>query len=346
LAFSFLSTGLSGFYFATIPPFKVVMGLFVFWGITSILTFWAALIKAVRMLGESSEQGRLYGLLEGGRGVAVTVVGFITLAVFAKLGSATAGLSGVIVVFSVFLTLAGVLTIVFFKDTKSDEKTGVLVNDVIKVIKMPKVWMIAVIIFCAYTITDCASYLVPYLSTVFKASVGLAAALGIVRTDVMQLVGGPIFGFSADKMHNRPKLIMIGFILMACCIGLFLLLPGQVSLLVIAVVIMLVLSLVGFGMRGIYYSIIDDAKVPLAVTGAAAGLAALIGYIPDIYIFTLIGGWLDKYKGQAGYQHMFVYMFIDTLVGVAVTVLFIHSVKKTNTAKLNAAKFQDAAVSK
>ena len=330
LAFSFIATGLTGFYFATFPSYNVVMALFVIWGITTILTFWAALIKAVRMLGESSEQGRLYGLLEGGRGAITTVVGFLTLAIFTQLGSSALGFRGVIITYAAFLTLAGILTIFVFDEKKVDEKTGVTLIDILKVIKMPKVWLIALIIFCAYTITATSSYLVPYLSDVFKISVGLATALAIVRTNVMQLVGGPTFGFAADKMKSRPRLIIIGFVLMAVCLGLFILLPGNISLVGVAVTIMIVLAFIGFGMRGIYYSIIDDAKVPLAVTGAAAGLAAFIGYIPDTFVYNLIGGWLDKYKGQLGYQYMFTYMFVIALIGIIISAVFYVVIKNSN----------------
>ena len=54
---------------ATIPSYPVLLGLYAWWGITTILTFWAALIKATRIWGGSEGQGKAFGLLDGGRGV-------------------------------------------------------------------------------------------------------------------------------------------------------------------------------------------------------------------------------------------------------------------------------------
>ena len=40
---------------------------------------WPALLKAIRNLGDDDEQGRMFGFLEGGRGVVDTVVAFSAL---------------------------------------------------------------------------------------------------------------------------------------------------------------------------------------------------------------------------------------------------------------------------
>jgi predicted MFS family arabinose efflux permease len=330
LAFSFLATGISGFYFATFPPYGIVMALFVFWGITTILTFWAAMIKAVRMLGDSEEQGSLYGLLEGGRGLFTTIVGFITVAVFAKLGSNTIGFRGVIIIYASFITLSGILTLVLFEEKKIDVKTGILIEDVFKVIKMPKVWLVALIIFSAYSITASSSYLIPFLQDIFKVSAAVAATLGIIRNNVMQLIGGPSFGIIGDKINSRPKMVLIGFILAAIFLVLFLILPGKPNLLIIAIAIMILLMFAGYGLRGVYFSIIDDAKVPIAVTGAAAGFVSLIGFIPDTFIYNLYGVWLDKYKGIVGYHHIFTYMLAMAIVGSIVSYIFIVSTRNNN----------------
>ena len=48
LAFSLLATGVSGLYMATIPSFTAMCLLFAFWGVSTILPFWSALIRATR----------------------------------------------------------------------------------------------------------------------------------------------------------------------------------------------------------------------------------------------------------------------------------------------------------
>ena len=60
-------TSLGGFVFATFPSFEVCLALFGLWGMTTACIFWSAMIKATRNWGSKDEQGRAFGILEGGR---------------------------------------------------------------------------------------------------------------------------------------------------------------------------------------------------------------------------------------------------------------------------------------
>ena len=63
------TTAVGGLYMATIPGFHGSIFIWGFFGFTTILLFWAALIRATRDWGGTDEQGSAYGLLEGGRGL-------------------------------------------------------------------------------------------------------------------------------------------------------------------------------------------------------------------------------------------------------------------------------------
>jgi len=60
-----------------------------------------------------------------------------------------------------------------------------------------------------------------------------------------------------------------------------------------------------FGLRGIYFAIFDDAGVPAALTGTAAGLVSVVGYTPDIFMGPLQGYLTDTYPGALGHQYFF-----------------------------------------
>jgi len=104
-----MATGLSGLYFATFPSYPLSIAVHAFWGVSCTLTFWSALIKATRNWAPSSEQGKAFGILESGRGVAEVVSSTALLAVFAKLGSGNLALSRVIILFSVLNILIGIM---------------------------------------------------------------------------------------------------------------------------------------------------------------------------------------------------------------------------------------------
>lgn len=73
---SLISTGLCGFWIATHPPFTSMLIIQAVQGITITLLFWDAMIKGTRMIGTAEEQGRMFGLLEGGRGLFAAIISF------------------------------------------------------------------------------------------------------------------------------------------------------------------------------------------------------------------------------------------------------------------------------
>jgi MFS family permease len=64
-----LSTAAGGLVMSTIPDLKELHVLYAYWGFTTVLLFWAAIIRAVRQLGGKRYSGSAFGLLDGGRGL-------------------------------------------------------------------------------------------------------------------------------------------------------------------------------------------------------------------------------------------------------------------------------------
>ncbi len=92
------------------------------WGITTILTFWPALVKAVRMLASENEQGKAFGFMESGRGITNAIHLSLVLILFGYISSKVSdksGLTAIIVLYSAINVIVGVL--VFFK-LKDNEK--------------------------------------------------------------------------------------------------------------------------------------------------------------------------------------------------------------------------------
>jgi len=89
----------------------------------------------------------------------------------------------------------------------------------------------------------------------------------------------------------------------------------------VAVLNMIVLSIVLFGFRGIYFATVAESKIPIEKTGAVIGIASFIGFCPDAFFYTLVGGWIDK--GEQGYTYMFILCLVCAVVGfIASKVLY------------------------
>ena len=87
LTFSVAMTGVIGLWYGSLPEAKWITVIFGLWGITTGLTFWAALIKGCSLLAPQDQQARFFGLLEGGRGLFEALLATIAVAGFAFLVS-------------------------------------------------------------------------------------------------------------------------------------------------------------------------------------------------------------------------------------------------------------------
>lgn len=156
IPFSLVCVGLVGIYISTFPSFY---GILIAWGLLSLfgeVVYWPVLLKAIRLLGDSTQQGRLFGFLEAGRGVIDTIVAFSALGIFLLLGSGTGGLKAAILFYSACVIIAGILAYFLLEDDKintQDEqgneisKNKAAWNGVIKAIKTPEIWVVSLTIF-------------------------------------------------------------------------------------------------------------------------------------------------------------------------------------------------------
>ena len=77
-----------------------------------------------------------------------------------------------------------------------------------------------------------------------------------------------------------------------------------------------------FALRGLYFAIMEEGKIPLIFTGTAVGLVSIIGYTPDIFMGPLMGYLLDRSPGILGHQHVFLVIATFSLIGLLSAILF------------------------
>ena len=331
LIFSLLSTGAIGLYFATFPSYTISLIIHLLWAVTTTLTFWAAMIKATRMLGDSSEQGKMFGILEGGRGLLPMLYGLIILAVFNELGAAMSGFRAVVIGYSAVSIIAGILVLLFLADPAAEktEKRNSVVHDILQVLKMPSIWLIALIIFSSYSVYTAQSYITPYLTDMFGMSVSAAAFIGLLRTYFIAIFSGPFGGALADKLGSSTKVLSGSFlVIVATAVG-FWVIPASPQFLWLVIAAMVFLAASVFITRGIYFASLDEVNIPMQLSGAAIGFVSLIGFMPEAFIYTLIGNWLDRNPGEAGYKIMFGFMTAVGVAGFAACVFLLSKIKKT-----------------
>jgi nitrate/nitrite transporter NarK len=341
LAISLIATGLGGLWMITIPSVDSLKILYGFWGVSTILLFWAALIKATRQWGNEHNQGLSFGLLDGGRGffaaTIATVGAFIPMMLF---GEDTSNISQEEKVVSMqyiigFVTFVVLLVSLFVwnilpKASEAKEEQQPMQLNLLKAFKLllqPKILFHAIIIVCAYSaykITDVyATYAKDVWSFNNEESSYFGAAIQWLRPFAAFFIG-----WIADR-YVASKFILYAFGLMTVCsiligFGVIENIPLALSMLTFFIMVIGTYSL-----RGLYFAIIEEAKTPIAITGTVVGIISVLGFTPDIFMSLLSGYMLGSNPTVVEYQNLFQVFTFFPLVGLLATVGFRNTISKS-----------------
>jgi len=316
LTIALITTAAGGIFLIPIPTLATLNFLYAYWGITTIALFWAALIRATRDWSHESYPGIAFGLLDGGRGLFAAITGSAMVAVYAALlpddvDSASleqrAQAFRQVIQFMIIIVCVAALFLWLALPTKAQsepmDKKSLTLRHIYTVLRMPAVWLQAFIILCAYVGFKSADDFSLYAREVIGMNEVDAARAGTVSLWVRPLaaIGA---GYLADRV-GAGKMTMVSFMLLL--LGSLVLASGAINagMLSFFLISIVCASLGIFALRGLYYAIMKEGRVPLTFTGSAVGFVSVIGYMPDVFMGPLMGLLLDRSPGPAGHQNLF-----------------------------------------
>ncbi|MDM9631620.1 MFS transporter [Robiginitalea aurantiaca] len=326
-------TAAGGMLYATFPGFNTLQILYGYWGFTTIFLCWAPMIKATRIWGGSASQGKAFGFLDGGRGLVGALFGAMGVFIFSLFlnidlaepspAENREAFRYVILVSAGVVSVVGILVWVFMKLDPKQEKAIVLerisIPQIKQVMRLPAVWLLMVIILCAYVgykITDVFSL---YAQDVMRYDQVESAQVGMLLLFIRPVIG-VLIGILADRTQITFWLFVsfvvsfFGAILFASGI------ISDTSTLLFFISIMVVATGV-YAARSLYFAVMERGRIPLVLTGTAVGLISLVGYTPDIFAGPAMGVLLDRSPGEAGHQDVFwMLAFFSLLGGIAALV--------------------------
>jgi sugar phosphate permease len=344
LATALVMTALGGLVLILIPSLSLLKLLYAYWGFTTIALFWAALMRATREWGREINQGAAFGLLDGGRGLLTAVTGSLMVMIYAALipedvVSATQeqrseGLRFIILIMAGMTCGAAALVWFALPEPKQSDQADLPrfnLSGVLYVIKMQTVWLQSFIIICAYVGFKATDDFSLYARSVLELNEVDAAKVGTVSL-WMRPIAAIGAGFLADRT-SAGLMTIVSFLLLAA--GSLVLASDivQSGMLVVYLLTIISASLGIFALRGLYYAIMKEGKVPIAFTGSAVGLVSVVGYTPDIFMGPVMGYLLDRAPGAAGHQHVFMVVFGFAFAGLLSSLLFYKLTHKENKLK-------------
>jgi len=338
LAVSLFFTGIGGLWFAQIPSYENVVIIFGLWGFFSVFTFWSAHMKIVRLLGTDNEQGKFFGILDGGRGLVEAILASLALFIFSGiLGNSIEivdkreALIAVIYMYSIMLLVVSALVMIFVQDdkkligSKDDKANKFQWSYVGMLFKNKYVYLHGAIIFMGYIVFWTVYYIGGFLeSNVGLDSVTVASIMVVVLW--MRPIGGFLGGMLADKF-GRTNVQLVALVIASTCLILAAVLPVSLGQAVFFPLVV-ILAIFFYTIRGTYWSLLGDYKLEAFILGTAIGVVSFIGYLPDVLIPIANTMLWNTFGPQGGYNAYFIMSGLSGFVGVILVIIFAKLIKK------------------
>ncbi|MEM7468442.1 MAG: MFS transporter [Pseudomonadota bacterium] len=341
ITLSLIATGVGGLYLLTFPSANGLRFLFAYWGLTTILLFWAALLRATREWGGLQQQGLAYGLLDGGRGLMAALAASIAVFLFALIAGDQGadltpaqrvdGMRAVIMCYTALTFLTALFCWLFVEkpsappeinDEPSPRLTAILTNQ--------SIWLQAVIVltaYCAYKgLDNYGLYLVDVLGVdELKASQFMAA------TAYLRPLGAIAAGLLADRFRASTVIVVLFALLTA--IYLFAATNDLGSVGFNLLLVNLGVSFLAvFALRGVYFALLNEMSIATKMTGTAIGVVSVVGFAPDVFFYSITGRILDHFPGAQGHHYYFLLLAAIGLIGFTASLFLFRRVKLQNAA--------------
>ena len=319
--------GVTTFFLGQTNDFATLCFLFVMLSLWCEGAFWPAILSSVRKSTSDSNQGKIFGLLEGGRGGIELLQNALTVGLYTYLGYRLLGLEIAFMVNAVLMVVLGIAAW-FMLPTATLLKSGSDQNAANRevlagmsmTLRLPEVWLAGFAGFSVYLAYTSMPFFLTYLQDLHALPVLAISIFGIVSTSAGRIGIALPSGFIADRFLGGAsgglRLGLLGVaIIAAATIALTLGGGGAWA----AMALMSLLSVLFFFMRALYFAPFGQMGLPPRFSGSVIAMAAFIIYLPSSFAYLLWGFILDNFPGPLGYALMFGTLGAMAVIGAWVS---------------------------
>jgi nitrate/nitrite transporter NarK len=345
IALALWLTAIGGLIYATFPNYTILRLLYGYWGFTTIFIFWAPMIKATRIWGGITSQGKAFGFLDGGRGLVGALFGTMGVLIFsfflsteildASIIESRKAFKYVILTTSGIVVFVGFLVWFFMKmDPKAEKdiiQDKITISQIKEVLRLPSVWLLMIIILCAYV-----GYKITDVFSLYAQDVMLYDQVQSAQVGTFLLFVRPVIGVLVGIMADRSQItfwLLVSFVI--SFFGALLFATGIISASATALFFISILIVASgvYAARSLYFAVMQSGQIPLVLTGTAVGLISLVGYTPDIFAGPAMGFLLENSPGAQGHQHVFWMLALFSFIGGIAAWYYFHLYRKPNGPK-------------
>ncbi len=327
MCLALIATASGGFALLGTPSRSVLFCVYAYFGITTILLFWSAMLKVTHTLGGSRRQSTAFGLLDAGRGLFAALIATTLTFLFGELlpseqdaspEQLASALRMIIVVTMGLIIATAIVFPIALSQLGTQQGSGrnpfPTRADLTQLLRRPSIWLHGIVVLCAYCGYKSIDNYGIFSVDVYKTS-DLAASQLTTLTIWTRPVAAIGAGLVADRFgHFRSMTVL--FILASLGNAMFAALgPNQLPWLALMMAIVCTAATF-YGLRGIYFGVFDDLHIPPTLLGTAAGFVSLLGFLPDVFLGPVTGYLIDEHPGHEGHQYVFILISCVSLVGL------------------------------
>lgn len=322
--------GITTSFLGKTSDFYVLLSLLLVLAICCEGAFWPAILSSVRKSASDQNQSKVFGILEGGRGLIEFLQNAITLGLYAWLGNSVLGLEVAFMLNGGVMVLLGIICwFVLPREPllKSSDTSGDMMEEVREGMKvtlaMPEIWLAGISGFFIYFAYTSLPFYVTYLDESFTLPALAASIFAILSTSVGRISSAFVAGFITNRIFGSSAGGMqTGLVLIAVLGTALAMLPTSQSLVWVAMALLMPLVFIIFFMRALYFAPYGEMGLPPRFSGSVIAVAAFVVYAPSSFGYLVWGLLLDTFPGDSGYRYLFTTIAVIGVSG-AVAAIFL-----------------------
>jgi sugar phosphate permease len=134
-----------------------------------------------------------------------------------------------------------------------------------------------------------------------------ASYMGIVINKIFRAICGPLGGIITTYSRVKSPTRVIQLLSIVGVLALIALLatnsnPQSVAM---GIGLILLLGFTCYASRGLYWACPGEARTPGYIMGTTVGICSVIGFLPDVFVYPIVGHWQDPPTADA-YRNMWL----------------------------------------
>lgn len=318
--------GITTFFLGKTTDFATLCFLFVMLSLWCEGAFWPAVLSTVRKTTSDDNQGKIFGLLEGGRGGIELLQNVLTVSLYTALGYSLFGLELAFMINAAIMVALGIISwFILPSDTLlksgADNKKAnqEVAAGMAMTLRLPEVWLAGLVGFAVYLAYTAMPFFLTYLQDLHALPLLAISIFGIASTSGGRIGMALPSGFIAERfLGGAVGGLRFGLILVVLFSLVMAVLPTGEGFAWPAMMTMTILAFIFFFMRALYFAPFGQMGLPQRFSGSVIAIAAFLIYLPSSFAYLLWGALLDRYPGPGGYTLMFAVLTVVSCVGVII----------------------------